>query len=220
MIKRIILSLFLTFSLVANAFGASISTLTDNFNDNSIDAAKWVSFVSGTGSIAETNSQLELTVTTSAGVARLRSVSAFDLTGSSVTAKIIDIANYTSSSLYFAPIWLRLDGSNEIAVDINEEGIRCRYLVAEAETISEIITYVPATHKYLRIREASGTIYWDYSTDGITWTNITSAANPITITSLYPQIELDTSAEASTTTAKVDDFNILPSARKRIRFIE
>jgi len=33
------------------------------------------------------------------------------------------------------------------------------------------LTYSPATHAYWRVREAAGTVYWDTSSDGVTWTN-------------------------------------------------
>ena len=38
------------------------------------------------------------------------------------------------------------------------------------------LTYNASTHKYLRIREDLGTLYWDYSADAITWTNAASVA--------------------------------------------
>jgi hypothetical protein len=37
---------------------------------------------------------------------------------------------------------------------------------------------------YLRIREASGTTYWEYSADGITWTVIYSVADPLSPTAM------------------------------------
>ena len=33
------------------------------------------------------------------------------------------------------------------------------------------LTYSPTQHLYWRVRESAGTIYWDTSADGTTWTN-------------------------------------------------
>ena len=69
---------------------ALISTLTDNFDDNSIDAAKWETDVSAGGSIAETNQRLEMTSSTSAmaDYDYFSAISNYDLTGSGVSIKL------------------------------------------------------------------------------------------------------------------------------------
>jgi hypothetical protein len=88
--------------------------------------------------------------------------------------------------------------------------LRAYKKVAGVATQIASTAYVADNHRFLRIREASGTTYWDYSADGITWTNLTSQANPITMTALEVAIEAGTYAsEASDTSAKFDDFNTL-----------
>ena len=68
--------------------------------------------------------------------------------------------------------------------------------------------------KYLRIRESGGNTYWDYSANGIGWTNLTSASNPITVTALYVQWGIY--ADEDNYTLTVDDFNILPTSQRII----
>jgi len=44
--------------------------------------------------------------------------------------------------------------------------------------------YNPTAHAWWRLREASGTIYWDASPDGITWTNLGSHTYTMAITAM------------------------------------
>jgi hypothetical protein len=213
MIKKLSLSLFLLF-LPLLAFGASISTLTDNFNDNSIDAAKWTN--DDPTQIVEINNDLELTsIQAGTGWTNLWSKSSYDFTGSSVSIKVVDAGNQSLASWIFVPLLIADTG------DTNE-----KYWLIKAGSIETSqgdydTAYDANVHRYLRIREASGTIYWDSSTDGITWTNRDSAVvGAFVLTDCNAVVQMHSTAEASTTTAKVDDFNILPSATRRIILIE
>jgi hypothetical protein len=214
---KLLKKLLLTICLLAiplQVFGAAISTLTDNFNDNSIDAAKWNQTTASGATIAETNGQLEITTSTTAGTnAYLTTVSNYNFTGSAISIKIVDagnqsLASYTCWVIEYPNNNWRISGGN---------------IVVRRNSVSVYTdTYVANTYRYLRIREAGGNTYWDYSADGITWTNAYNNTNTGVVTSIQ-FILADTycsGAEASTTTAKVDDFNILPSATRRIIFIQ
>ena len=194
---------------------ALISTLTDNFNDNSIDAAKWSVYNAGGFTTAETNQQWELTTALAIGSTNPYSITTYDLTGSQATIKVVDAGNTTGlASALFSPLWLYVSDASYLRWYISGNGkIGVWTRISNANDFPWSATYVAATHKYLRIREASGTTYFDYSANGTDWTNAYSLANPFAITAIEVNVEMRTdSAEASTTTAKVDDFNILPSA--------
>jgi hypothetical protein len=188
---------------------ALISTLTDDFNDNSIDAAKWTN--TGGAQIVEANEELELTSKTTTQDILLYSTNAYDLTGSGATIKIIDAGNQSLASYEF---YFTITDWNAY--------LYWKIKAGTIYSISKNTAYVAATHRYLRIREASGTtLYWDYSADGITWTNFDtySPSSDVTLNAVQVYFQIKNTTEASTTTAKVDDFNILPSAtitRRRI----
>jgi hypothetical protein len=188
-----------------------ISALTDNFDDNSIDTAKW--YNEGGAQIAEANQELEITTTTDGGSWNIQTANTYDLTGSQVTIKLVDAGNTYSDFIFNLGIF-KSDWTDNFNFGIDAADIQAKSYAASA-------TYVPATHRYLKIREASGTMYWDTSPDGKTWTNFYSVANPMVITSVYVTMTVNVGAHASTTTAKIDDFNILPSAtQRRIIFIQ
>jgi regulation of enolase protein 1 (concanavalin A-like superfamily) len=209
MIKKLSLSLFLLF-LPLLAFGASISTLTDNFDDNSVDEAKWDYDVSNV-TVAETNNELEFTTNGTSGYANFYSVSTYDLTGSQATIKVVAAGNLSATGYDFFPLHLYKDSTHKLKWEIYSDGKIYAVIVNTSTTYPWSATYVAATHKYLRIRESGGTTYWDYSADGINWTNAYSVANPFAVTAFYGEIDM-LGGGATTTTAKVDDFNILPSS--------
>lgn len=185
-------------------------TLTDNFNDNSIDITKWNNW--GGVQVVETNQDLELTTTTAASYWGITSVNQYDLTNSYVFVKMVDPGN-TSLTSHFCT--LKLD----IGSDYTEIGINGDYLVVNkyvsgiwTQTASAI--YNSSVHKWIRIRESYGTVYWDYSANTQTWTNLWSEADPVILTSIYITLIVgNNSIEASGTTSKFDNFNVYPNPK-------
>ena len=183
-----------------------ISALTDNFNDNSIDGAKWTN--TDAVNLVEANGEIEITTTLTPFDANLYS-DVYDITGSQATIKVIDAGNQalTSYSLWF--LVYKSDFSNDVRWAITNGNIEAR----NQNTVVATTTYIAVTHRYLKIRESGGNTYWDYSSDGVSWTNFTSHANYFVMTAIRYNIEATTSGvELSATTAKVDNFNIIPTA--------
>lgn len=56
---------------------------------------------------------------------------------------------------------------------------------AGVDTTVGTLTYSATNHAWLRIRESSGTIFWDTSADGMSWTNRFSHSHSIDVTGLY-----------------------------------
>jgi hypothetical protein len=198
--------------------GDAIDTLTDNFNDNSRDTTKWNTYASSGGSTAETNQQLEETcaATTNGSWTGFCSVNQYDLTGKQASIKVISA---TGGNTFF-DLTSSLEqigiADNFISIGINV-GTQMLEVIKEVGGIDTVMTstaYIAATHKYLRIRESSGTIYWDWSTNGATWTNLYSSAPiaGIPITNLYVILDdYEYDALSTPSVHKFDDFNILPS---------
>src|SRR3546814_20770439 len=52
------------------------------------------------------------------------------------------------------------------------------------------IAYDSTNHAWLRIREDSGTLFWDTSADGLVWTNRRSTASPAWVSDLDIEMQL------------------------------
>lgn len=191
---------------------ALTASIRDNFNDNTRNTSIWNQF----GSVSETGGKLVVTSTISSAVyGGYTSVNTYDLTGSYAYARVVDAGNQSLTSWQATPILLALDASNNLSWYVNAGNIHAQNQVAGVYTdIKGDVAYDSAVHKYFRIRESSGTIYWDYSTNGKAWTNYTSTANPFAITALEVDIIAGTySPELSQTSATFDNFNLVPGGK-------
>lgn len=190
---------------------ALFSTLQDNFDDNSINGTLWYTYGLG---VSEASGTSRFATQTTAQYSGWGSNSAYDLTGSYVEIEFVDAGSRSITSLEIQPIQLIKDANNTIDFFLGSgTTILARKKVAGVRTTVASETYSSTDHRFLRIRESGGTIYWDKAATGGAWVNIGSVANPFAITSLTSEYVVGTySNEASTTTVIFDNFNIVRSS--------
>lgn len=186
---------------------ALAETLTDNFNDNSIDGAKWTN--GGSGQVVEQSGRIEISTQKAANYFQLTSLVTYDLTSSYYLVQILYAGNQTLVSRQTI-LYAELDVNNKVYIQIDQGNISANYVVAGTPTYGAgSVTYNPATHKWVRLREASGTTYFEYSTNGHTWSTLHSLANPITLTAVTAGLQSGTyAAEAYESTSVFDNFNL------------
>lgn len=210
MTKRLLI-IFCLLLLPLQVFAASMSTLTENFNDNSIDTGKWATYTAGGASISETSQQLQLSGSASGAYAQLYSATTYDLTSSYGFIKIIDVGY--SNEIYTA-LRLQKDSNNYLQWIIVNWGsglvIYAEKFVAGVSTTTSPVAFDINTYRYLAILENGGTTYFKYSSDGKTWNDLVSLANPFAVTSLTAELIGYWNANGAYT-IKLDDFNVLPN---------
>lgn len=193
-------------------------TLTDNFNDNSLDSVKWGSYTDLSGSVSETNQRLEMTCANSTdnSWAGIYSKSSYDMTGSYAFCEILDGTGgdtYLDLSINLAQI-PNTTNYISIGVDTGTGKLEAFKKIAGIGTTMADATFDPVLHKWIRLREDGGTTYWEYSATGTagSWTVLHSESNPIAITDIY--VILDDFEYNSTTpgTHILDEFNIIQTS--------
>lgn len=200
--------------MVVDYAPALVSTISDTFDDNLIDSTKWNSYTASSGAVAETGQQMQTTLaaSTNGSWAGIHSVHQFDLTGSSIFMQIVSATTGNS--------WLDLTLSNEplptvdnfiaIGINVGTQRLEAVKEVAGSDTTLADIAYDPAVHKWVRLRESGGTVYWDWATDpNGTWTNLYSTTPPVPITNVYVVCDDYEYDGASTPNAhKFDNLNV------------
>jgi hypothetical protein len=182
-------------------------SLPDNFNDNSIDG-KWSVDLDGGGTVAETGGKIVITPAASTtGYESLGSVNSYDFTDSSIFVQVKQVCSgadvSTELNLY------KQDWSDDIAMYVQNGEL---YYGTWGNGFGSV-TYDANVHKWWRIREYDGNIYWEYSTDGIFWTILEHYATPFDVTNNPIGIScVENTAVASPGAAWFDNFNIVPSA--------
>ncbi len=173
-----------------NTFDSATSTSgtageSDDFNDNSIDGAKWTGAF---GTVTETGGQMVFTcASNSTAYSGIDGASNFDLTGKEYSVELVSAGNQTIASLEVGPIQLLKDSTNGLSFYINGGNIQALRKVAGVNAFGGSMTYNSTTHKYLRIREASGRIYWEYSSDRKTWTQLYAFTSQFAVTALHSE---------------------------------
>jgi beta-mannanase len=110
----------------------------------------------------------------------------YDLTGSHYGTTFVSTPNVGAGTTEMI-VGVEASLGNTITIGWTNNVIYARRTVAGTADSAGWLGYNPATHKYLRVREAAGTVYWEYSPDGTAWTNIrTPEATPFSLTAVRP----------------------------------
>lgn len=171
-----------TFAPTVTVAAPGVSTLIDNFNDNSFDTSKWSDPSAGA---LEQNQRLEIS-NGSGAYTIVSATQTYDVDEAAFAVQISDIGpSYTSQEV---GIRLYLNSTNIVWIFGGNGNLVAYQLVAGSQTSLASATYSATNHKYLRIRESGGTFYFDYSADGTSWTNLTSTTNNFGTTIFTPQL--------------------------------
>ena len=124
----------------------------------------------------------------------LQSVNQYDLTGSGLSMEFISFTPYDAVTAY--PLVMS-SGSDYVAWVIDNSGN-----LDVSDSVNGITRVqnapIPAsTYRFWRIRESGGTTYWDYSADGVTWTNAVNVSNPFSPTSVTVGLSVTTASSGA-----------------------
>jgi hypothetical protein len=158
------------------AVRVSIDAFYDDFDDDLLDAEKWTNW--GGPNVIERSQQLSLSTSMrSAQYFGIRSNGYFDLSGSNAWVKVVDAGNQALHSFQFFPLMLEsFDGIFRLAFIISE-GVLTAEIVRDGSSDAIATTrFDPSIQKYLRMREGKGTVFWEYSSDRVSWTELATSA--------------------------------------------
>ncbi len=181
----------------------SMASLIDAFSSQ--DTAKWDWY----GSAAVSSGQLVLPAN-NAYSSTVLSTDHYDLTDSQLVIEMVSIPNVGN-------------GSTECSVDLTDGSNNALHTIYAGgnllfrETVAGVnngtaVTYSATAHRWLRIREAGGTVYWETSPNGVTWTVQRSKTVGIDVTALYASLNSGYwGTEPSPGSAIFDNVNRPPS---------
>lgn len=163
---------------------ALMQTLNDPFISANLNTNLWTSFTGGSATLSYGNgaSCNYPASSTSSTDGDISSVATYDLTGSYASMQVPVVpANATSAD---AQLQMKIDANNFLRFVKEGTTLFAQKKIATVQANVASATYDPLAHLWWQIRESSGTIYWDTSKDGETWTNFTTFINVLTITSI------------------------------------
>ncbi|MFL6255973.1 MAG: Ig-like domain-containing protein, partial [Pyrinomonadaceae bacterium] len=200
------------------ALSPTTNPLADDFNDNAMDAAKWVLRTLGSGvTAAEQNQRLEITPVANAVGSNYngyRTAAAYDLTGARASVEVVQATGGTGG----AETGFNFNDSagNSARFVVANGALFCQYKVAgqSANTTVSAPGYSPLQHRRWRLRhdQAADTLNWETSPDGASWATLGSVARPFPLTALQVTLTAGTWYEqASPGMAIFDNFLLEPN---------
>ncbi len=178
------------------------SVIQDNFDDG-VPASQW-QIVQAAGSTA-TETGGELVVKPAAGSASYRSVHAVNLADDRLRVEVT--AMLSTATTASASLAGQHDGQNEVLF-VQQGGVLYARMI-DAGTLSEkSVSYNPTAHRFWQIRESAGTVSWETSPDGTSWTSTMTRPTPQFARSLYIVLGAAAPPGASAGTARFDNLNL------------
>lgn len=181
---------------------ALTETLQDNFNDNSIDAAKWNTGGVG-GTPVESSQRLNLNTTGAGSYAYLLSVNTYDLTNSYIKAELRSFTGGISQ-----PVLAAYKTNIEVRFILAGDQVLYATWLSSGAFDTSSLAYDANLMRWLRIRDTSGVVYWEYSPDNVSWFTLhVYDYTSFDITNLRVYLE-SVQGTSGSGTAVFDNFNI------------
>jgi hypothetical protein len=156
---------------------ALLHTLVDDFSAGTINTTRWPG---NYGTVGQTGgrAQVGCQVATYCG---WKSATSYTLTGSEAGGRFYPPAAAGAISTAYMSIFVTTttpgtDAGYLIDVQSGFMGVLLRSAFSDGGAL--YYTYSPTSHAWLRIREESGTLKWEASADGDSWTTLRTASTP------------------------------------------
>ena len=191
-----------------------LETLVDDFDDGVVDAGLWPSNYNTVGA-APTESGGRAQVPCDTGFAAFASDTIYTLADSTAWVEMYPPAAGGAAAEAWSQLLISSSTSGtDIVFEVNavsgllNMAVRVGFFDAGAVTL----TYDAVEHRWLRVREAAGTLFWETSPDGLTWTERRSTASPAWVADADLQVQLIAHRDGGTPdTAEFDNFNTTPT---------
>jgi hypothetical protein len=176
-----------------------LAMLGDAFDDGRVNSSLWVTNTGGAG--VET-AEARLRITLAPGVdTNFTSSRQWKLQGSKITAKLSTVPALNGSSNCAASMWVlavtsgtrigwRYDASTGVLAAMSQTSF--------ADATPTNLTYSAIDHAWVRVRESSGTVYWETSGDGYAWTTRRTLATPAWVTTDTVAVDFPTTRTGGT----------------------
>lgn len=179
----------------------SMQLLRDDFDDG-VAGPEWIPSAPSGVTVSEAAQYLAIRL--AAGSADIegvyRSRNAYDLTSSEVSVEVLDVAGEITA------LEVRDFAERGAAIGVEGGNLLALTLDADTESTRASVRYSATSHRYWRLREASGTLFWETSPDRATWSTLHSQALPMPGTYAYAYL-LAWGQIATVSEARFDDLN-------------
>ena len=158
---------------------AKAHTLTDSFGDPTLDTAKWAPYSAGVE--RQANHRLEIRPESGAtnSYGGVSSAVAYDLTSSEVRVELVRALRAAVGAVAYLTV--TRDASNAASLLVEGGELFCGKRVAGVLSDVRVVPYDPVAHRWLRLRERGGTLFYETSPDDHAWTELAAISAPFAL---------------------------------------
>lgn len=162
--------------------------MQDDFSGTTLDTSLW----SSSGSGVSVSDGLRLTTDLSPSSKGIASTGSFDLTGHFASCELSNVPATLTSLQFFLQVIV--DSTHRVQWALSQGVLYVNINTGSGDITPSggSVTFDPVATRFLRIRENSGTTYWEYSADSNNWETFYSQSNPLTLSSITMAISADT----------------------------
>lgn len=203
----------------APVFDPPVIDLSDDFNDNSLDASKWaVVTPSSPAVVSEQNQRLEVTLPPSTATYNgVVSVATHDIRDKTVEVEVAQVVSQAGWAENF--IQVALDSQNYYLISAGAGSMVFRSMVGGVND-QLILNYDPVASRFWGVRHdaTANTISLQTSSDGVTWTTRkrVTAGFDLTAVKFYLYAGAYGTGNSNPGAAKYDNFQVVPSSSRGI----
>lgn len=188
--------------------------LRDNFDDNTVDTTKWPNNYNTAGAVpTETGGRARVDCDT--GFSGYASDATYTLQGSNARCRMFPPAAGGAATEAWAQLLVTSStGGTDAVIEVNAVTGNITFANRSGyfDPGATVLTYSAVDHAWVRIREDSGSLYFDTSADGITWTNRYTDTSPAWVSDTDIEMQMLAHRDSGVADfAEFDNFNITPS---------
>jgi hypothetical protein len=190
--------------------GQASAAMTDDFNDQEMGPC-WRLIADDPGCATTENAAGALVVTMPPdGVGRCgyETTARYDLTSSAALVEVLTTPRLLET---YASLEVRRDAQNLVVLRQVQLDMHCYTIIGGSRSDGCLMSHDPTTHRWWRIREEAGTLFWERSSDGVTWYGLGSRSTPFDVSSVVVSLgATSSSAPGLSREARFDRYNLPP----------
>jgi hypothetical protein len=192
--------------------GTCLAALQDGFDGGSLDTGLWVeSLTSATSDVTSGVYALQPSGLIAGAWGQIISVNGYDVTSCAVLVQLVQALNNDGDA---ATLFTISSGGwqDSVGFRVSAGELRSRVMEASVETSFVTTPYDAGQQQWLRLREDAGTLYFETSPDGSSWTEQFNAPTPSYIAQAYVTLAAGSWAGTAVTPgeAQFDNVDLAP----------
>lgn len=191
---------------------AKVATLQDRFPGPTLNTSLWTPLPIGDGAIGVNNGLILTDTAGSATYTAIKSNIPYDLTSSEIFIQLVNAGTQAATTQALLEVQ-NAAGTYALQLIVQDGNLKAQNELNGVYTALATATYNATAMRWLRLREASGTVYFEYAAAlGGTWIILHSYADPFGLAAVYVLVQQGSYGDADAVAmSQWANLNVVPA---------